>query len=156
MKIQYFTNVSNLEQLSKIIFLNFIELQNQKGIVYSHDDIRTLLASPLLIGWFLLDDSGKIIGYIVGKKMNLNDGRYVYFIEYFFIIPSYRNKGYGKKMMLICIKKIMELNISYVMLITKKISIADILYRKLGFVDDTIIKITNDDYEVLTYYTNKI
>lgn len=156
MKIQYFTSVYNYERLAKIIFINFLELKNQPNISYSFDAIKELLVSPALMGWFLLDNDGNIVGYIVGKKSGTNDGRYVYFIEYIFIVPTFRNKGYGKKMMLICIKKIMELNIPYIMLITKKVGVANAMYQNLGFLPDSVIKIDNNDYHVLTYFTNKI
>ena len=85
MKIQYFTSVYNSERLAKIIFINFLELRNQPNIKYSIDDIKELLVSRDLMGWFLLDNDENIVGYIVGKKAGLSDGRYAYFIEYFFL-----------------------------------------------------------------------
>jgi ribosomal protein S18 acetylase RimI-like enzyme len=155
MKIQQFTSVYNHERLAKIIYINFLELKNQTDIDFTFDGIKKLLVSVDLIGWFLLDNDGNIVGYIIGRKSGINDGRFVYFIDYFYITPEFRTKGYGKKMILICLKRIMELNIPYIMLITKKIGIANALYRNLGFINDAIIKINNDDYQVLTYYINK-
>jgi len=80
MKIEKFTSLKNIDKLSKIIFLNFIELQNQVGISFSINEITRLLSSSRLIGWFLLDDNKNIIGYIIGETRTLNDGRYVYSI----------------------------------------------------------------------------
>ena len=63
MRIEKFTSLKNTDKLSKIIFLNFIELQNQVGISFSINEITRLLTSSRLIGWFLLDDNKNIIGY---------------------------------------------------------------------------------------------
>lgn len=52
MKIEKFTSLKNTDRLSKIIFLNFIELQNQVGISFSINEISRLLNSSKLIGWF--------------------------------------------------------------------------------------------------------
>ena len=155
MKIQQFTSVYDSEKLAKIVFIHFLELRNQQNINYSFEEIKNLLVSPSLIGWFLLDNEDNIVGYLFGKKMGLNDGRYVYFIDYFYIIPHFRSKGYGKKMVLICIKHIMKLNMKYIMLITKKIGVPNALYKSLGFINDPLITINNTDYQVLTYIINK-
>ncbi len=156
MKVQQFTNVYKSDELSKIIYLNFLELRNQPNIDYSVDSIKKLLVSPDLIGWFLLDNNDVIVGYVVGKKAGTSDGRFIYYIEYFYVIPELRNKGYGKKMMLVCIKKMNELNIPHIMLTTKKIGIANALYQSLGFVVDPIVKINNNDYHILTYFMHAI
>ncbi len=152
MKIQQFTSVYNVERLAKIVFIHFLELKNQPNINYSIDEIKNLLISQNLIGWFLLDNEDNIVGYLFGKKTGLNDGRYVYFIDYFYITHDFRSKGYGKKMILICLKHIMSLNIKYIMLITKKIGVANALYKNLGFINDAVITINNPDYHVLTYF----
>ena len=83
MRIEKFTSLKNIDRLSKIIFLNFIELQNQPGISFSITDITRLLSSSQLIGWFLLGTDNKIIGYIVGNTHTLDDSRY---ISYFYFV----------------------------------------------------------------------
>jgi len=80
MKIQRFNKIMNVKRLAKIIFLNFIELQNEPDIVFNINDINSTLISPNLLGWFLLDNDDKIIGYIIGELKELNDGRYVYYM----------------------------------------------------------------------------
>jgi len=154
MKIQKFNKIDNIQRLAKIIFLNFIELENEPDIVFNIDDIISTLSSNNLLGWFLLDNDGKIIGYIVGELKDLTDGRYVYYISYFYLIYKYRSQGLGYKMMLICIEYIKSINVAFVMLISSIKSKAYKLYNNLGFGFDPIIKINNPNYAVLLLYTN--
>jgi ribosomal protein S18 acetylase RimI-like enzyme len=153
MKIQRFNQITNINRLAKIIFFNFIELQNEADIVFNINDITSTLTSNSLLGWFLLDDDSKIIGYIVGELKQLTDGRYSYYISYFYIIKKYRSKGIGYKMMLICIDYVKSIGIQFIMLLSNINSNAFQLYKKLGFGFDPIIKINNPNYVVLTYYT---
>ena len=153
MKIQRFDQITNVSRLSKIIFFNFIELQNETDIVFNINDITSTLSSSSLLGWFLLDDDGKIIGYIVGELKDLTDGRYVYYISYFYLIKQYRSKGLGNKMITMCIEYIKSINVSYIMLISNINTNAFKLYQKLGFGYDPIIKINNPNFVVLLYYT---
>jgi ribosomal protein S18 acetylase RimI-like enzyme len=153
MKIQRFEQITNVSRLAKIIFFNFIELQNETDIVFNINDITTTLQSSSLLGWFLLDDNGKIIGYIIGELKDLTDGRYVYYISYFYLIQQYRSKGLGYKMMLMCIEYIKSINVQYIMLLSNVNSNAFKLYKSLGFEFDPLIKVNNPNYVVLLYYT---
>ena len=152
MKIQRFNRINNINRLSKIIFLNFIELQKEPDIVFNINDIVSTLSSNNLLGWFLLNDNGKIIGYIIGELKDLTDGRYVYYISYLYLIQEYRSKGLGYKMMLLCIEYIKSINVQFIMLISNVHSKAFNLYKNLGFGFDPIIKINNPNYAVLLYY----
>lgn len=154
MKLQKFDKINNVERLSKIIFLNFINLQYETDINFSIDDILMALSSTKLIGWFLLDDNNKIIGYIIGEFKELDDGRYVYYISYFYIIEKYRSKGLGFKMMLNCIEYIKSQNVPFIMLISDIRSSAFKLYQQLGFIADPIIQIKNPNYSVQLFYLN--
>lgn len=154
MKIERFTQLKNIDKLAKIIFLNFMELQNQPDIEFSYDSIKEILASPSLIGWFLMDNDSKIIGYLVGTITDLSDGRQVYFIHYFYIVQKYRKFGLGTRMLLIAINHITNINIKFVMLISKIKSNGWNLYLKYGFNDDPIIKLNNYNYRTLVYYCN--
>jgi len=109
MKIERFTQLKNIDRLGKIIFINFMDLQTQSDIEFSFESIKEILASPDLIGWFLMDNDSKIIGYLIGTIKGLADGRNVYFIHYFYIIQKYRKFGLGAKMLLIAIEHISNL-----------------------------------------------
>lgn len=152
MKLQKTSTLININLLAKIIFLNFLYLQNEKGIVFTMNSIIDILSSPSVIAWFLLDDNNDICGYLIGKTQALEDGRLVYYISYFYITESYRNQGWGKRMLLMCFEEMIELNIKFIMLISKKYSSADRLYLSLGFSTDPIIKLNNDNYDVLSIY----
>jgi ribosomal protein S18 acetylase RimI-like enzyme len=155
MKVQYFNEISNPDELSKIVFLNFIQLKGQPNIEFSQDAIRKTLTSPDLKGWFILSDDNKTIGYLFGKQMRMPsfDGRLVYFMDYFWLEPEYRGQGIGKSMLNRCIKFVRNCNIQFIMLITKKNEPAYQMYKKYGFLKDTLIKFDNPEYELLSYYT---
>jgi ribosomal protein S18 acetylase RimI-like enzyme len=152
MKIERFTQLKNIDLLGKIIFVNFMVLQNQTDIEFSFDSIVEILSSPDLIGWFLMDNNNKIIGYLVGSIKNLADGRTVYFIHYFYLVQKYRNFGLGTKMLLIALNHITNINIKFVMLLSKINSLAWNLYLKYGFVEDPIVKLNNYNFRALVYY----
>jgi len=153
MKFQQFKKLDNINRLAKIIFLNFIKLMDQPNIEFSMDAIERLLVSNNLVGWFLLDNNDKIIGYLVGEIQRLQDGRLVYFISYLYISKNYRGKGLGKIMLLRCLKFIKDNNIPFTMLITERDTVGYNLYKKIGFQNDPLIKINNSDYVLLMNYT---
>jgi ribosomal protein S18 acetylase RimI-like enzyme len=153
MRIVKFDRLNNIDKLSKIIYLNFIELQNVEGIVFNIDDIFNTLNSNNLLGWFIIYNE-RIIGYIIGELKDLVDGRFVYYISYIYIIKRHRSQGLGFKLMLNCINYINNANIKFIMLTCNKNGKAFQLYKKLGFIYDPIIKINNPDYNVLTFYCN--
>jgi ribosomal protein S18 acetylase RimI-like enzyme len=154
MKLQKFETIDNFERLSKIIFINFMDLQYQQGIEFSIDSIKDTLSSLNLLGWFLIDDDNRVIGYMVGEKKRLDDGRRVYYISYFYIVEKYRNTGLGKQMMINCINYVKNINIPFVFLTSEIKSSAFNLYTKIGFIYDPIIKINNKNFTALIYYCN--
>ncbi len=153
MKLQRINQMKNIDRFAKIIYINFMDLQNQPDINFSIDDINSTLTSSGFLGWLLLKDDGTIVGYIVGELKDIGDGRFVYFLSYFYIVKKYRANGLGGKMLLNCIEYIKNINVKYIMLISNIYSNAFRLYSKLGFVPDPIIKINNPNYVVLIYYT---
>ena len=153
MKIQRFNSLSNINRLAKIIFLNFFNLQYEKNIEFSIESIIDILSSSALTGWFLLDNDDKIIGYLIGKTQGLQDGRFVYFISYLYIVNKYRKRGLATRMLLTCMEYVKDNNISNIMLITKNNSNAHRLYSKLGFDIDPLIEIKNKDHIVISNYT---
>ena len=154
MKIERVTSLRNIERLAKIIFINFISLENQPDIQFSIEDIKSTLSSSSLIGWLLLDDDSRIVGYLLGTSKELGDGRFVYYLSYFYIIQKYRGTGLGKRMLLMCIDYITKMNIKFILLISQIGSPAYNLYLKLGFLPDPVITLRNKDYKLLIYYTD--
>ena len=152
MKTQIFQKINNIERLSKIIYFNFIYLEDEPDINFSIDNIRETLSAPDILGWFLLNDNNKIVGYLLGNLKELPDGRYVYYISYFYIIKTLRNQGIGTKMLLSSINYVKNINVPFVMLISKINSSSYTLYNKIGFIRDPIIKLNNSKFDVLLYY----
>ena len=153
MRIEIFKELKNTDRLAKIIFINFIELQNQPDIDFSVRDIEATLVESSLLGWFLLDNNNKIVGYLIGTIKDIGDGRVVYYISYFYIIEKYRNYGLGKKMLISALEYVTKQNIKFCMLISKINSKAWNLYRMFGFRQDPLIKLNNNkNYEVMLYY----
>jgi GNAT superfamily N-acetyltransferase len=152
MKLERFTQLKNIDRLGKIVFLNFMELQDQPDIEFSFESIKEILSSPQLIGWFLMDNDSKIIGYLIGTIKELVDGRNVFFIHYFYIVQKYRKFGLGTKILLTMIQHITNINIKFIMLLSKVKSAGWYLYLKYGFIEDPVVKLTNLEYKVLTYY----
>ena len=152
MKLQRIEQVKNIDRLAKIIYINFMDLQNQPDINFTIEDITSTLSSSNFLGWLLINDDGTILGYMIGEIKELNDGRNVYFLSYFYIIKKYRGKGLGFKLMMNMIYYIKSINIKFIMLISSIYTDAFRLYSKLGFVPDPIIKINNSSYTVLTFY----
>lgn len=155
MKIQKFDRIDNVDKLSNIIFTNFIDLQYQGGIEFTIDSIKNNLTSTGLLGWFLINNDNKIIGYIIGDKQNLRDGRYVYYLSYFFIIPKYRGNSLGKKMLMNCLEYVKNINIKFILLTSEIDTNAFKLYTSLGFLYDPIIKINNPRFTALVHYSNE-
>ena len=147
MKIERVSSLRNIERLAKIIFINFISLENQQDIQFSIEDIKSTLSSSSLIGWLLLDDDSRIVGYLLGTSKELGDGRFVYYLSYFYIIQKYRGTVLGKRMLLICIDYITKINIKFILLISQIGSPAYNLYLKLGFLPDPVITLINKDYK---------
>ena len=154
MKLQKFETIDKPDRLAKIIFTNFIDLQYQGGIEFSIDSIKSSLTSGDLLGWFLIDNNNKVVGYMVGEKKHLQDGRLVYYIAYFYIVENIRNTGLGKQMMINCMNYIKNINIPFIVLTTEVKSTAFKLYKNLGFIYDPVIKIENINFTALVYYTN--
>lgn len=154
MKVQFFREVKNPDELAKIVFLNFIQLKGQPYIDFSYESIRESLVSPDLKGWFILSDDNKTIGYLFGKNVRMPspDGRLVFFMDYFWLEPDYRGQGIGKSMLEKCINYVKNCNIQFIMLITKKDEIAHTMYKKYGFQKEVLIKFENKNYELMTYY----
>lgn len=150
-----FTKIDEINRFANIIFINFIDLQYESGISFTIDSIKDNLKSPGLLGWFLIDNNDKVVGYIVGEKKNLEDGRYVYYLSYFYIIPKYRSKGIGKTMLQNTLNHINKINIPFILLTSQVNTNAFKLYRDLGFVFDSVIKINNPKFTALLHFSNQ-
>jgi GNAT superfamily N-acetyltransferase len=90
---------------------------------------------------------------MIGETKELPDGRYIFYLSYFFIINKYRSKGLGVQMMINLINYVASINIRFIMLISEVNSKGFKLYKQLGFNDDPVLKLNNPNFTVLLYYT---
>jgi ribosomal protein S18 acetylase RimI-like enzyme len=88
----------NLTMLTNVIYDNFPELIDTPNVTHSPESIRKTLESRDIV-LLLAMNNNKLLGYLLGEIMILEDGRKVLFISYLFVAPSMRNNGLGKKLM---------------------------------------------------------
>jgi ribosomal protein S18 acetylase RimI-like enzyme len=91
-----FFNRPNLELFIDTIFNNFIDLYNFPYLKHNKTEILKLLSSNNFYG-FLVFHGNIIIGYLLGEVINLNN-QFVFFINYLFIAPTFRNNKLGTQL----------------------------------------------------------
>ena len=132
---------NDLKNQNKMILVNYIynnfdSLSNNKKLNHTKFEITKTLNSPGVVLFLVLHEN-KIIAYLLGEMMKLNDSRYVLFISYIYVIKSMRNKKLGCKLMSTAISYAAEQRADGVMLIyntsDKKL---ERFYDKYGFMLD--------------------
>jgi predicted GNAT family N-acyltransferase len=88
----------DLTMLTNIIYDNFPELIDTPNVMHSPESIKRTLESKDVV-LLLAMNKQKLVGYLLGEIMYLEDGRKVLFISYIFVAPSMRNNKLGKKLM---------------------------------------------------------
>lgn len=79
----------------------WIDLRNRlwPGDLASHQqDVAGILSAPSEIAFLLIDDLGKGYGFIEGKYYQTKNHRYGH-VEGWFVEPSLRGKGFGRKLL---------------------------------------------------------
>jgi len=101
MKIRIYTKMSpdNINLFVPIVYGNFIHLKYHPNLLHNPTEIKKLLNDKTFLGIFIFDDNKKILGYLIGKTMILNDGRKVFYISYIYVSKKFRNKKLGSKML---------------------------------------------------------
>jgi len=99
MSICIYTKINKKTNLfEKTIYKNFIHLAQHSELKHTEDEIHRLMTSQNL-QLYLYVLNNKIIAYLIGEIMTLNDGRTVLYITYIYTGSKYRGKGYGSKLM---------------------------------------------------------
>jgi len=152
MKIERVERFKNEENMSKIIYINFIELEGEERIGHGIEEIRELIKDRGNVSFFLTDRGDRVIGYMIGKREEMKDGRLVYYLSYIYIMERYRNMGIGGRMIEYLIEYIGGMNIKYIITTSKKGSIGERLYKRKGFIRDRMMEVKNEKFEVLVRY----
>lgn len=92
-----------------LIYDNFIELTKYKKLLHTKEKIKENLFDDNCVVLIVMDNNNKIISYLVGNIMTLDDARKVLFISYIYVSETHRNKGLGS-LLLENAEKIARLN----------------------------------------------
>jgi len=122
--------------LVNTIYENFAPLNDDPRLNHNKFEITKILNSDGVI-LFLILDNNKIVGYLLGEIMDLQDTRHVLFISYIYVVKFMRNKKLGCKLMSIAISYAIEQRSDGIMLIyntsDKRL---ERFYDKYGFMLD--------------------
>ena len=127
-----FFNRPNLGLFIKTIFENFIELYDYPQLNHNRNEILRLLNSQKFHG-FLIFYGNKLIGYLLGELLDYN-GMYLYFINYLYVSPVFRDKKLGSQLINLAKEYAMIQNSDGVALISDTENDKNFyFYQKLGF-----------------------
>ena len=122
--------------LIDIIYKNFLELSTDSRLNHTKAEIRKTLDSDGVVLFIILHDN-KIIGYLLGEVMDLEDSRHELFISYIYVVKFMRNKKLGCKLLSLAISYGIEQRLDGIMLIyntsDRKL---ERFYDKYGFMLD--------------------
>lgn len=130
LKNQYMTLLINN------IYKNFLELSTDSRLNHNKAEIQKILESKGVVLFLILHEN-KIIAYLVGEIMDLDDSRHVLFISYIYVVKFMRNKKLGNKLMSMAISYGIEQRCDGIMLIYNTSDrILERFYDKFGFMLD--------------------
>ena len=122
--------------LVNTIYKNFLEFATEPRLNHNKVEIHKTLDSNGCVLFLILQDN-KIIAYLLGEIMDLNDSRHVLFISYIYVVKFMRNKKLGCQLMSLAISYAIEQRLDGIMLIyntsDRKL---ERFYNKYGFMLD--------------------
>jgi Acetyltransferases len=139
----------DLSRFTKTIYKNFIELSSEPKLKHNLKEINRLLTSNNTIGLFIFNGR-KVIGYLIGEIIKLNDGRTVLYISYLYIAARYRCNGFGTILLNQYIDLAKKINMDAIVLIcdTDNQRVLD-FYLLKGFMYDIYLR-RYDKYDVIS------
>ena len=132
---------SGIGAFGTTIFNNFVHLSDVPELQHSRSEIIRLLSSANMLSYVLYNNSNMMLGYLVGEKKHLNDGRIVFYVSYMYIGKKYRSKKLGSYLMNLIIDKCRETGIKFITLTcdTKNKKVMS-FYEKMKFVQDPLLR----------------
>ncbi len=88
----------DLSYFVDIIYNNFIELAHEEKLMHTKEKIEENLRNDNSIIILVMSKDNKIIGFLTGNVMMLDDRRKVFFVTYIYVAEIYRNKQIGSKL----------------------------------------------------------
>jgi len=128
-------NFKNIQDLTDVIYNNFIYLNQFPELIHNKNEIQRLLKSSTK-SCYLATYKNKLIGYLIGEYKFLHDGKYAFFISYIYVISPFRSKNIGKFLMNKIIHECKQKNIKFIALTcyTKDTKVVDFYTKKYKFV----------------------
>lgn len=142
MNIVLINKLSNdeIERFANIIYKNFIELASIPELKHNVQEISNIFKEKTFYGLMLMKDN-KIIGYIIGKNIDLDDGRNIYYVDYIYINKANRDYGYGTKLMDMVEQKALKERLKGVMLICDTDNkLVYNFYTRRGYLPDSVLR----------------
>ena len=154
--IEETTRLKNPKSLVPVLYNNFLYLTKFPELMHTQDEIYKLLTSDKLLGYLVYhqtEKSKKLIGYMFGEFKNLNDGRYVFYISYIYVMDNYRNKKIGTQLMIKLVNYCKQNSVKFIVLTcdTYDTQIMNFYKKKFGCVEDNILA-TGGRHEVFCMY----
>jgi ribosomal protein S18 acetylase RimI-like enzyme len=84
-------------KLSKTIYDNFIELSKFPNLKHTQEEIERILHEDKLIFCVIMHNN-KIVAYLLGEVMSINDRRVVAYITYLYTASKFRKNGLASKL----------------------------------------------------------
>jgi len=138
----------NLNYFGKIVFNNFKELVKIPNLKHNIKEIMRIIKLQNSVIIFKMYKN-KIIGYVLGEIMHLNDGRNVFYITYIYTSPFFRGKGIATELMNIINNMVKDQNLDGVLLTCdSENEELYLFYEKRGFMPDLVLR-TYDKFEVM-------
>ncbi len=145
-------DVDNLSYFIDTIFNNFKYLYDYPYVIHSKQEILRLLTSPNFHG-YLIYYKKYIIGYLVGELIPVQN-KLMYFINYIYVSPKFRDHKLGTKLMNKAFKYAKSKKADGLALITDIEDEKSVrFYSRLKFSLDEDMK-KNQKFDVLTVYFN--
>lgn len=142
-----------IDEMVRTIYKNFFYLSHYPELKHSISEINRLFRSSKMIAFFIYNGY-RIIGYVIGEIMRLNDGRLVLYLSYLYIAKKYRRHGFGSALLKQITHKAHRLKMDNVLLTcdTENKSILD-FYLQKGFMYDPYLR-KYSRYDVLSLPLN--
>ncbi len=126
-------NKPNLHLFISTVFNNFSELYDFPKLNHNKQEINRLLFSANFTG-FLVLYNGHIIGYLLGENI-IYDNEQIFFINYIYVSPIFRNKKLGGKLLDYVKKHTIKNNYNKILLICDSENINNLnFYKKHNFI----------------------
>lgn len=134
---------SNLNYLIESVFLNFNDIVTDELNHNIPEITRILRTQNVQVYLYTMNENNtqKIVAYLIGEIMNLNDGRKVFYITYIFTVDSFRKMGLASKLIDESEKYVKQNNLTGILLTcdTHNKSVYN-FYLKKGFMPDLILR----------------